>query len=218
MLWKELLFSMIEGGLVGYCYKRFCQVIIQVSYSTIKYFFYFIPPLLMSHHGSLEFSCRRSSLCRAPLSSQICHPFCIFLLDPLNCLVPVILHHSLLLEVFHLQSVSHKPLYQKPRVDPVQHTQAFAQAPSNSAISLPHFLLASLSSFIASRISFWSKQAKKRSRPSQHRSREDRSGAMRPPSEDLEESEDHENQPMLRSMFLLFNVELGRIRESLLRV
>lgn len=87
--------------------------------------------------------------------------------------------------------------------DTEYHTQAFAQAPSNSSSSFPHFPRAFLSSLTASKISFLSRQVKNRSRPSQHRSREDRSGAMRPPSEDLgassedEDEDDQGSQPIL---------------------
>lgn len=82
----------------------------------------------------------------------------------------------------------------------VVHTQVFEQASSNSATSLAHFCRAFPSSLMPSRISFLSKQAKKRSRPSQQRARLVRSGAMRPPSEDLffESPDDQGSQPILK--------------------
>lgn len=134
--------------------------------------------------------------------------FCrgVFLLNAFDCLVPVIFHHPFFLEIFDLQNVritllsnGYKYIYIKEREKKTEkHTQAFAQAPSNSSTSFPHFDRAPLSSLTASRILFRSRQAKNRSRPSQQRSRDDRSGAMRPPSEDLELSEEnHENQPIL---------------------
>lgn len=77
------------------------------------------------------------------------------------------------------------------------HTHVLEHAFSNSAISLAHFRRASLSSLIASMMLLSSRQEKKRSRPSQQRCREVRSGAMRPPSEARFESEDQGNQPIV---------------------
>ena len=79
-------------------------------------------------------------------------------------------------------------------------TQLCEQAASNSSTSFAHFCRAFLSSLIPSRISFLSKQAKNKSRPSQQRARLVRSGAMRPPSEAsffFDSPEDQGNQPIL---------------------
>lgn len=107
----------------------------------------------------------------------------------------------------------HRPLIIAGETEMRQHTQAFEQADSNSAISFPHFRRASLSSLIASRILLSSRQEKNKSRPSQHFCREDRSGAMRPPSEAVFfESEDQGNQPIVIGVFL--RVTLGRERDA----
>lgn len=92
----------------------------------------------------------------------------------------------------------------------VVHTQVFEQASSNSATSLAHFCRAFPSSLIPSRISCLSKQAKKRSRPSQQRARLVRSGAMRPPSEDLfvESPDDQGSQPIVK---IVCEEKIGRI-------
>ncbi|KAK2731811.1 hypothetical protein FQN57_003156, partial [Myotisia sp. PD_48] len=81
----------------------------------------------------------------------------------------------------------------------VQHTQVAEHALSNCSISSAHFDRAGPSCFRASMISFLSRQLKKRSLASQHCFREERSGAILPPSADFGglEPEDEENHPIM---------------------
>lgn len=99
-----------------------------------------------------------------------------------------------------------------------QQTQALAHAPSNSAISFPHFLRASPSFLMASTMSLRSRHSKNESRPFQHCWREVRSGAMRPPSEALGVLGSlDENQPMVWNLGKVMSTRYCFFRECLRR-